>query len=103
LRTLQGISSATSQVFEKLNSAAADATLGLVVGSGSGAVAPRDYALGTLIAHGTGGQLSHGVCSVGAVVPPIPYAAFYVNRAIATYTNCNVQNRIGERDDLPSM
>jgi len=44
-----------------VDAAAADATKGIVVGTGTNAVAMTDYALQTLIAHGNGAnQLSYG-------------------------------------------
>lgn len=41
-------------VTENLNAALGDATKGIAVGSGTGAPAPGDYVLGTLIANGSG-------------------------------------------------
>ena len=49
----------------RITAGAGDATFGIVVGTGTTAVAITDYVLQTLIAHGGGsGQLSYGAVSV---------------------------------------
>jgi len=60
-------SAATHNNMHYMSAAAAD-LFGLVVGTGTNAVAPGDYALQAKIAHGTGvGQLSYGADTVPTV------------------------------------
>ena len=58
-------STPASNVTLAVNAGVGVITFGVVVGTGTNAVAITDYALQTLIAHGTGaGQLSYGAVSV---------------------------------------
>ena len=60
------------------------ATYGLVIGTGVGAVAMTDYALGTLIAHGTGaGQLQYSTMSFGAPSASATICSFITSRDFA--------------------
>lgn len=58
-----------------------DATLGIVVGTGTNTPLPADYQLQIPIAHGTGaGQLSYGACSAGGVGAVGNRSSFTVTR-----------------------
>lgn len=63
--TLRSISTSTGNyVFPRVNAAIASGASGILLGTGTNAVAMTDYALQTQIAQGTGaGQLSHGLCA----------------------------------------
>ena len=64
-----------------LNAGDNDSSYGLVVGTGSGAVAVTDYVLQTQIVHGTGsGQLDHGADSFGSLTISDPNASFTIYR-----------------------
>jgi len=55
--------------------------LGIVVGTGVGAVAPADYALGTKIAHGeAAGELQYGGCELLPIVIANPNGEFTIRR-----------------------
>jgi hypothetical protein len=65
---------------------------GIVVGTGTTAVAITDYALGTLVAHGTGaGQLSHGAVSIGTVPTTSGSKRYFtINRSFTNNTVSNI-------------
>lgn len=55
--------------------------LGIVVGTGVGAVAPTDYALGTRIVHGSGaGELEYGGCEFLSIAFADPDGEFTIRR-----------------------
>jgi len=55
--------------------------IGIVVGTGVGAVAPTNYALGAKIAHGNGaGQLEYGGNEILPIVIAAPSASFIIRR-----------------------
>ena len=69
----------------RVHAAAADATFGIVLGTGTNAIAMTDYALQTPIAEGTGsGQLSHLAVAFGPI--GVATTARYIN-LIRTFQN----------------
>jgi hypothetical protein len=55
--------------------------IGIVIGTGVGAVAPANYALGTQIAHGRGaGQMEYGGCDVAGLIIAHPNGQFTIRR-----------------------
>ena len=69
------------------HAAAADTTLGIVVGTGTNAVAMADTALQTQIAEGSSsGQLNHGAQSYGSAVMTTGTGSRYIN-IVRTFQN----------------
>jgi hypothetical protein len=66
-------------------------TEGIVVGTGTGAVSLTDYALGTLIAHGTGaGQLDYGGIVTSTPVTVGTTRLFKASRSIWNYSGSSI-------------
>lgn len=70
---------------------------GIVVGSGTNPVAITDYALQTLITHGTGsGQLTYGTCTVGLPVTSGTSRQIAVSRSFTNASGSDVTvNEVG--------
>ena len=70
---------------------AAEAAKGPVAGTGSTAVSISDYALASLIAHGTGaGQLQYGACTYSAVSVVGATASFTVTRVLTNGSGASI-------------
>ena len=67
------------------------ANVGIVVGSGVGAVVPTNYALGTKIAHGDGaGELEYGGCELIGLTLADPNGQFTIRRYLTNSSGGNV-------------
>ena len=75
----------------RATAAAGDATQGITVGTGTGAVAPSDNKLGTQIAHGTGaGQLSYGGMGFGSVSTTTTQTKLTMSRAFTNNSGSTI-------------
>jgi len=75
----------------RATAAAGDATQGITVGTGTGAVAPSDNKLGTQIAHGTGaGQLSYGGMGFGSVSTTATQTKLTMSRAFTNNSGSTI-------------
>lgn len=94
----RSISTSTGlNTFPRVNAAVAAGTYGIVVGTGTAAVAMTDVALGTKIAHGTGsGQLSHGLCATYPVDTTGANTARYINIARGFQNNSGAAVTVSE-------
>jgi len=73
---------------------AGDTKLGIVVGLASDAVAIDDYALGSLIAEGTGvNQMNYLICTVATSVVAAPSCYFIVSRSIVNNSAAEITVR----------
>ncbi|KKM71270.1 hypothetical protein LCGC14_1432360 [marine sediment metagenome] len=67
----------------RMNGGAADPSRGIVIGTGTTAVAIGDYKLEALIPEGAGaGQMNYQACSVAMPVIAAPYCSFKVARVV---------------------